>query len=78
MLEGAAGVFGPDADVYGLDQPLEPEEQAAREAEQAARIATCCPPEMLPGMVEAQRFRDAGSAHAAIWARIMTGGGRWW
>ena len=76
MLEGAAGVFGPDADVYGLDQPLEPEEQAAREAEQAGAHCDMLPPEMLPGMVEAQRFRDAGLAHAAIWARTMTEGGQ--
>lgn len=76
MLEGAAGVFGPDAAIYGLDQPLEPEEQAAREAEQAAAHCDTLPPEMLPGMVEAQRFRDAGLADAAIWARTMTGGGQ--
>jgi uncharacterized iron-regulated protein len=31
---------------------------------------------MLAGMVEAQRFRDAGLADAAIWARTMTGGGQ--
>ena len=36
MVEGAAGVFGPDAAAYGLDQPLDPADQGAREAEQAA------------------------------------------
>jgi uncharacterized iron-regulated protein len=74
MLEGAAGVFGPDATIYGLDQQLPPEEQALREAQQAAAHCDMLPPETLPGMVEAQRFRDAGLADATLWARIMTGG----
>jgi uncharacterized iron-regulated protein len=75
-LEGAAGVFGPDAGIYGLDQPLDPEEQALREAEQAAAHCDALPPEVLPGMVEAQRLRDAGLADATLWARIMTGEGQ--
>lgn len=76
VLEGAAGVFGPDAKIYGLDQPLEPEEQALREAEQAAAHCDALPSEVLPGMVEAQRFRDAGLADATLWARIMSGNGQ--
>jgi uncharacterized iron-regulated protein len=76
MVEGAAGVFGPDAAAYGLDRPLPPAEQAAREAEQAAAHCDALPRERLPGMVEAQRFRDAGLADAALWARTMTGGGQ--
>jgi uncharacterized iron-regulated protein len=76
MAEGAAAAFGPDAATYGLDQPLPPEEQAAREAMQAAAHCDALPPEMLPGMVEAQRFRDAGLADAALWARTMTGEGQ--
>ena len=75
-LEGAAGVFGPDATIYGLDKQLEPEEQARREAELAAAHCDALSPEALPGMVEAQRFRDAGLADATLWARIMTGGGQ--
>lgn len=75
-LEGAAGVFGPDAAIYGLDARFEPEEQARREAEQAAAHCHALSPEALPGMVEAQRFRDAGLADATLWARIMTGGGQ--
>lgn len=75
-LEGAAGVFGPDAAIYGLDQPLDPEEQAFREALQHAAHCDRLPPEVLPGMVEAQRFRDAGLADATLWARIMTGSGQ--
>lgn len=76
MVEGAAGVFGPDARIYGLDQPLGPEEQSLREAELASSHCGAMAPEVLPGMVEAQRFRDAGLADAALWARIMTGEGQ--
>jgi uncharacterized iron-regulated protein len=76
MVEGAAGPFGPDAAIYGLDKPLEPEEQAAREAIQAEAHCNALATELLPGMVEAQRFRDAGLADATLWARTMTGGGQ--
>jgi uncharacterized iron-regulated protein len=75
-VEGAAGVFGPDAAIYGLDEPLEPDEQAEREARQAAAHCDALPRPMLPGIVEAQRFRDAGLADAALWARTMTGEGQ--
>ncbi len=75
-LEGAAGVFGPDAAIYGLDQQLDPAEQAFREAQQATAHCDALPPEVLPGMVEAQRFRDAGLADATLWARTITGGGQ--
>ncbi len=75
-VEGAAGVFGPDAATYGLDVPLSPEEEAAREADLAEAHCGAMPPELLPGMVEAQRFRDAGLADAALWARTMTGDGQ--
>jgi uncharacterized iron-regulated protein len=74
MTEGAAAAFGPDAATYGLDLPLPPEEQAAREAQQKAAHCDALPDAMLPGMVEAQRFRDAGLADAALWARTLTGG----
>lgn len=76
MLEGAAAPFGPDASIYGLDRPLRPSEEAAREAMLQAAHCGALPAERLPGMVEAQRFRDAGLADAAIWARTMTGGGQ--
>lgn len=71
--EGAAAAFGPDAAIYGLDAPLDAEEQAAREA--AMRAAHCgeAADAELPRMVEAQRFRDAGIADAALWARTLTG-----
>jgi uncharacterized iron-regulated protein len=73
--EGAADAFGSDAIIYGLDQLLEPGEQAVREAYQAEALCEALPPDMLPGMVEAQRFRDAGLADAALWARTMAGDG---
>jgi uncharacterized iron-regulated protein len=76
MVEGAAGVFGPDAATYGLDKPLDPADQAAREALQAEAHCGALPATLLPGMVEAQRFRDAGLADAALWARTMTGDGQ--
>ena len=76
MVEGAAGPFGPDAAIYGLDQPLAEEEQDIREALMAEAHCGLLPAEVLPGMVEAQRFRDAGLADATLWARTMTGGGQ--
>lgn len=75
-VEGAAGVFGPDAVTYGLDKPLPPVEQQAREAIQADAHCGMLPHEVLPGLVEAQRLRDAGLADAALWARTMTGDGQ--
>lgn len=76
MVEGAAGVFGPDASTYGLDQPLPAKEQDRRVAQQAAAHCDKLPQEMLPGMVEAQRLRDAEIADAALWARTRTGDGQ--
>ncbi len=76
MVEGAASVFGPDAKTYGLDLALSPEEQSAREIALAAAHCGTLPALSLPGAVEAQRFRDAGIADAALWARTMTADGQ--
>jgi uncharacterized iron-regulated protein len=76
MVEGAASVFGPDAGSYGLDKPLPPEDEAAREKALAAAHCDKLPAQTLPGLVEAQRFRDAGLADAALWARTMTADGQ--
>lgn len=46
--------------------PLSPDDQAAREAEQAAAHCDALPHDMLPGMVEAQRYRDAAMASVAL------------
>ena len=74
VSEGAAEVFGVDAEIFGLDVALDPDEQAAREATQAAAHCDALPADMLPGMVEAQRLRDAALANSARWARTISGG----
>lgn len=71
---GAAAAFGPGAARYGLDRALLPKDQAAREAEQATAHCGALPPEMLPGMVQAQRLRDAALARAVEDAVKDTGG----
>jgi uncharacterized iron-regulated protein len=63
---GAAAVFAGDAERFGLTRPLDPEEQAAREAEQQEAHCNALPDEILPGFVEAQRLRDAALAEAAL------------
>jgi uncharacterized iron-regulated protein len=70
---GAAVAFGPEATAYGLT-PLTPADQQAREAEQAAAHCGALPPEMLAGMVDVQRLRDASFARAAIDAFDRLGG----
>lgn len=72
--EGAAAVFGPEAPRFGLDRVLGPEELAERISEQAEAHCDALPEAMLPGMVEAQRLRDAGIARAALQALEETGG----
>lgn len=63
---GAAEVMGGSAALFGLDAALAAEEQAAREALQMAAHCDAMPAEMMAGMVEAQRLRDAGLARAVI------------
>ena len=69
-----AEVFGPDAPRFGLDLPLPPGDQAAREADQQAAHCNALPEAMLPGMVAAQRLRDGALAAAALAALEETGG----
>ena len=66
MKRGAASAFGADAARFGLDEPLPPEEQAAREAAQLASHCDALPADLLPGFVEAQRLRDAAFARAVL------------
>ena len=73
MSQGASATFGVEADKYGL-APLSPEDQAAREEEQAVAHCNALPADMLPGMVEVQRLRDAAFARTAIEAFEATGG----
>ncbi len=72
--EGAAAAFGAGAARFGLDIALEGDDLASRVAEQDAAHCDALPDEMLPGMVEAQRLRDAGLARAALLALEETGG----
>ncbi len=74
VQDGAAAVFGADAARYGLNRALDPAEQAAREAEQFTVHCDALPRELLPGMVQAQRLRDAALAQAALRAFETLGG----
>ncbi len=74
VTEGAAAVLGGSAPLFGLDQSLDPEEQELREAGQMTAHCDALPEDILPGMVEAQRLRDAGLARAVLAAIAETGG----
>ncbi len=66
----AASVFGEDAEQFGLLQPA-PEDMRQ---EQADAHCGALPDEMLDGMVEAQRLRDASFARTTLQALDETGG----
>lgn len=70
VSEGAAVVFGDGAELFGLDRAFSDEVQAGLEAIQHDAHCGALPPEMLSGMVEAQRLRDAVLAKAAIAAHF--------
>ena len=70
MEAGAAAVIGTG---FGLEAALAPDDQAAREAEQDEAHCGALPAEMLPGMVEAQRLRDAAPARAVLEAVATVG-----
>ena len=72
--DGAAAAFGEGAARFGLADPLPEAEQALREAGQLMAHCNAMPAEALPGMVEAQRLRDAWLARAALDALAETGG----
>ncbi|MBK1636223.1 ChaN family lipoprotein [Rhodovulum adriaticum] len=72
--EGAAAVFGADAGTFGLDRPLPEDQKITREAAQMTAHCNALPEAMLPGMVEAQRLRDAAFARATLTALRETGG----
>jgi uncharacterized iron-regulated protein len=65
VTEGALAVM-PDGP--GLSRTLPPEEQTLREAEQLAAHCNAMPGNLLPGMVQAQRLRDAYLAQAVFQA----------
>lgn len=66
VSQGAAALFGSESARYGLDRALSPGEQAQREREQATAHCDALPPDLLPGMVAAQRLRDAALARAVV------------
>lgn len=74
VREGAAEVFGDASSLFGLDDPLPEDESASREAGQMAAHCDALPEDILPGMVEAQRLRDAALAKAIVAAMAETGG----
>ncbi|WP_370312951.1 ChaN family lipoprotein [Sagittula sp.] len=74
MGEPPLMVFGADAWQYGLDRPLPADQQAAREALQKAAHCDALPDDMLAGMVNIQRLRDARLAAVALEALGVTGG----
>lgn len=73
MKFGAAQVFGAQARHWGLGD-LDDAARAALTADQRAAHCGALPEEMLPGMVEAQRLRDADFARAAVGALDAAGG----
>ena len=74
FASSAASVFGADAAGYGLTQPLSSADQIARQDEQRSAHCGKLPEDLLPGMVQVQRARDAMLANAVIAALDDTGG----
>ena len=72
--DGAAAAFGPGAGFYGLDDPLTEDQQADREQLQFTAHCEAMPLQMMGGMVEAQRLRDAVLALNIIAAYKVSGG----
>lgn len=69
IKEGALAVWGPVGSSFDPNTalgPLAPGDLTARKAEQAEAHCNALPPDMLGGMVEAQRLRDAFMADAAL------------
>ena len=64
--DGAAALFGSDASRFGLDAPLPEAQQTQREEMQYEAHCQAMPREMMAGMVEVQRYRDAVFARAAL------------
>lgn len=73
--EGAAAVFGMDgAKAFGLEQPLPDDQLMRRTQEQFEAHCEAMPMEMMGGMVEAQRFRDAAFADVVVRAAQAVAG----
>ncbi|WP_415919176.1 ChaN family lipoprotein [Tateyamaria sp. SN6-1] len=66
FTDGAAATFGEGAADFGLTTDLPAAQQAKREALQFDAHCGAMPVEMMGGMVEAQRLRDAHFAHTVV------------
>ncbi len=66
--QGAARVFGVHADRYGLTSPLPEKQLEQRKQEQFSDHCEAMPIDLMGGMVEAQRFRDAAFADTVLQA----------
>jgi uncharacterized iron-regulated protein len=64
--DGAAFVFGESAAVYGLDAPISDAQLNTRKAMQFEAHCQAMPLDMMDGVVEAQRYRDAAFADATL------------
>jgi len=74
ITDGASDVMGASANLFGLTDALDDAEQTDREAGQMAAHCDAMPINMLPGMVEAQRLRDAYMARAVLAALAESDG----
>ena len=74
ILEGDLAAAFPEPILFGLDQDLPTPEQAARNQLQFDAHCEMLPADIIPGMVNVQRLRDASFAKAAIEAWRATGG----
>lgn len=73
--EGAAAVLGVQVSApFGLKHPLDLAQLEQRKQAQFEAHCGAMPLEMMGGMVEAQRFRDASFALSVIRATLDTGG----
>ncbi len=66
VTDGAAAVLGDSAALFGLDQPLPEDQHEDRVDLQREAHCDALPETLLPGMVEAQRLRDAALARASV------------
>ncbi|MEO0938391.1 MAG: ChaN family lipoprotein [Pseudomonadota bacterium] len=74
ILEGDLATAFPEPILYGLDRDLPTDEQAARNQLQFDAHCEMLPADIIPGMVNVQRLRDATLAKTAIEAWRETGG----
>ncbi|NNE51549.1 MAG: ChaN family lipoprotein [Sulfitobacter sp.] len=70
---GAAAVFGLDAATFGLHTPLPDPEREARAEMQFEAHCRAMPRDMMGGMIEAQRLRDARFSAATLEALARFG-----